>query len=306
MIDVTDSNKKYYYHFDGLGSVVALSNTSGNIVERYEYDAFGEPNSVSDVNNPYYFTARRLDTETGLYYYRARYYKPDIGRFLQTDPIGYSDSMNLYQYCLNNSVNCVDPSGLLRLVNRTRPPRRRGGVGFDPRCGFYRFNSMRRPSADGNTTGLSGSNSNGPSSSNCSGSSGSRGGSSPVMRAAKKGSGSINNIDGEYMRRMEEFMRNRQGYTECNTYAGETLKWGLGNEYYELKEILREGYFLGHRYVGVYDRRTDQLVRIYDPWMPPWPYPFHNYNMPSGRWIHPPSLTPDWAWSDGVYYHRGW
>ena len=71
MIDVTDSNTVYYYHFDGLGSVAALSNVNGAIVERYSYDVFGEPNRTSDVNNPYMFTGRRIDTETSNYYYRA-------------------------------------------------------------------------------------------------------------------------------------------------------------------------------------------------------------------------------------------
>jgi RHS repeat-associated protein len=96
MIDVSDSNKKYYYHFDGLGSVVALSDISGNIKETYEYDVFGGV-TIRDANdqiqdtslydNPYMFTGRRLDSETGLYYYRARYYRPEIGRFLQVDPV---------------------------------------------------------------------------------------------------------------------------------------------------------------------------------------------------------------------------
>jgi len=68
MTDVADSNKKYYYHFDGLGSVIALSDSSANVVERYGYDVFGMPTirdannsvvSVSSVANPYYFTGRR-------------------------------------------------------------------------------------------------------------------------------------------------------------------------------------------------------------------------------------------------------
>jgi RHS repeat-associated protein len=99
-----------------LGSVVALSNNSGGIEERYSYDVFGEPNRVSNLNNPYLFTGRRYDSETDLYYYRARYYKPEIGRFLQTDPIGYACGLNLYTYCGNNPINWIDPWGLAKLT----------------------------------------------------------------------------------------------------------------------------------------------------------------------------------------------
>ena len=119
---------RYYYHYDGLGSVMALSNHSGTIVERYKYSAFGEttvcdaggtprnPNQ-SAYGNSYMFTGRELETlgagSWQLYYYRARFYSPEIGRFLQTDPIGYADGLNWYAYCGNNPVNFVDPSGEL-------------------------------------------------------------------------------------------------------------------------------------------------------------------------------------------------
>jgi len=85
----------YYYHFDALGSVVALSDAGGDTVQVYEYDVYGQA-AASDPNHPnrFMFTGREFDAETGLYYYRARYYNAAIGRFLQTDPIGYGDGMN--------------------------------------------------------------------------------------------------------------------------------------------------------------------------------------------------------------------
>jgi len=112
MIDVENSSATYYYHFDGLGSVVALTNSAGSVVNLYEYSVYGEV-SASDPNHPnrFLFTGREFDADTGLYYYRARYYNPYIGRFLQTDPAGDGDGSSLYQYCGNNPVTYSDPLG---------------------------------------------------------------------------------------------------------------------------------------------------------------------------------------------------
>ena len=75
------------------------------------YTAAEQEKPITLIGNPYMFTARRYDIETGLYYYRARYYNPYIGRFLQKDPA--YQGMNWYAYCRNNTLNCTDPSGLI-------------------------------------------------------------------------------------------------------------------------------------------------------------------------------------------------
>jgi len=91
---------------------VALSDSSGDTVQTYEYSVYGQV-AVEDPNhpNPYMFAGRRFDIEIGLYYNRARYYNPFTGRFLQADPIGYQAGMNLYRYCCNNPLILRDPSG---------------------------------------------------------------------------------------------------------------------------------------------------------------------------------------------------
>ncbi len=102
----------YTYHADGLGSIAAIADQNRNVVERYSYDSYGMPKQSLGFRNSYAYTGREWDKETGLYYYRARYYDPMEGRFIQKDPIGFRGGINIYAYVQNNPVNFVDPFGL--------------------------------------------------------------------------------------------------------------------------------------------------------------------------------------------------
>ena len=152
--------KTFYYHADGLGSIVALTDEHGDVVQKYAYDAFGNfeapglelgrrehaqvnwynwftdgrslfgdgnhqisynderapatyGNAKDTLSQPYGFTGREYDPETGLYYYRARYYDPMAGRFIGKDPIDFAGGdVNLYRYVQNNPINFIDPLGL--------------------------------------------------------------------------------------------------------------------------------------------------------------------------------------------------
>jgi RHS repeat-associated protein len=113
-----------YYHQDALGSVTQLTDSSGNIVEKYTYDIFGKASTFGGLNlqpiasslhaNRFLFTGRECLFELGLYDYRNRVYSCELGRFLQTDPIRFkAGDVNLYRYCGNDITDRIDPLGLL-------------------------------------------------------------------------------------------------------------------------------------------------------------------------------------------------
>ena len=128
ILTMNRGSQTYYYHQNALWSVEAITNSAGTPVERYTYDAYGlvtvtngtftpvPPNAWgtphSAIGNPWMFTGRELDEETGLYFYRARYYDTGKGRFLQRDPLEYIDGTNTYEYVKDRPTFATDPSGL--------------------------------------------------------------------------------------------------------------------------------------------------------------------------------------------------
>jgi RHS repeat-associated protein len=102
-----------YFHADGLGSITSLTDGVGQLAASYVYDSFGKLTaSTGTVTNPFQYTGREFDSETGLYYYRARYYDPSVGRFLSEDPLRGISSMNFYAYVENSPLVLIDSSGL--------------------------------------------------------------------------------------------------------------------------------------------------------------------------------------------------
>jgi RHS repeat-associated protein len=121
-------NQTFYYQQDHEGSVTHLLNTSGNVIETYSYDAFGESwiyeadgvtlRSASIVSNRFLFTGREYTNLFGFYEYRARAYHPALGRFMSEDPKLFdAGDYNLFRYCHNDPIDLTDPMGLDAVPN---------------------------------------------------------------------------------------------------------------------------------------------------------------------------------------------
>jgi RHS repeat-associated protein len=117
MTQLDNADAPAYYHADGLGSTRAMSDLSGQQTATYTYDAFGAVRTqTGGAGNPFTFTGEQADPEAGLVFLRARYYDPEVGRFINKDAFGgfdrRSQTRNLYVYVTNNPTNMFDPTGL--------------------------------------------------------------------------------------------------------------------------------------------------------------------------------------------------
>ncbi len=113
-----------YYHTDTLGSTLVLTNDTGAVSDQYQYQPFGRTQHTGTSTNPFQFTGRERDTAE-LYYYRARYHAPGLGRFVSEDPLRFDGgSPNFYSYVDNNPLRFSDPLGQEKCDGADRERRR--------------------------------------------------------------------------------------------------------------------------------------------------------------------------------------
>ena len=113
---VTPEGQTYCYHYNGIGSTIAITDSNQAIINKYSYDAFGTiANQQETIAQPFKYVGQAgvMTEPNGFYYMKARYYDPQVGRFISEDPTGFDGGdVNLMAYVGNNPVNRIDPEGL--------------------------------------------------------------------------------------------------------------------------------------------------------------------------------------------------
>jgi RHS repeat-associated protein len=134
------SSTRRYLHANHQGSIVAVTDGNGNSIATDVYDPYGSPGANNQGR--FQYTGQIEIPELGLFYYKARIYNPTLGRFMQTDPVGYQDDLDLYTYVGNDPMDRTDPTGRGGVCTK-------GSVSDDPAgCGDERNKKARDDSAE--------------------------------------------------------------------------------------------------------------------------------------------------------------
>jgi len=104
--------QRLYSILDAQGNIRSpVDPVSKEIADSYEFTAFGQEMHEQETPNPWRYASKRIDPDLNLIHFGKRDYDPDLGRWLTTDPLGFVDSANLYQYVFNNPFRYADPDG---------------------------------------------------------------------------------------------------------------------------------------------------------------------------------------------------
>jgi len=113
LLSLSQGGQYYFYLYDGKGNVTAVIDASQTVVAAYTYDSFGKLlTKTGTLDQPYQFSTKPYDQDTGLSYFGRRFYLPSAGRWTTRDPIEEAGGLNFYAFVLNNPVNYIDPIGL--------------------------------------------------------------------------------------------------------------------------------------------------------------------------------------------------
>ena len=110
IIEIERGGQSQYLHYNWRGDVVLVTDSNEQIIQKYDYEAFGKQLNSTSVDNDYQFSTKEYNEDSGLQYFGRRFYDPELGRFISPDPLWFIDGHNKYNFCLNNPIRFITRS----------------------------------------------------------------------------------------------------------------------------------------------------------------------------------------------------